>query len=150
MDVLVAGASGFVGRRLCPALEEAGHVVRAMTRHPDDYQGVGEPVRGDVTDADSLAAAAQGCDAAYYLVHSLERASFKEDDASAARAFGSARPGPGSARSCTSADWAGTRTSCPRTCAAAVRSNGYSGTPACLSRRCVPESSSVTAASPGR
>ena len=90
MDVLVAGASGFVGRRLCPALEEAGHVVRAMTRHPDDYQGVGEPVRGDVTDADSLAAAAQGCDAAYYLVHSLERASFKEDDASAARAFGSA------------------------------------------------------------
>jgi uncharacterized protein YbjT (DUF2867 family) len=36
MDVLVAGASGFVGRRLCPALEEAGHVVRAMTRHPDD------------------------------------------------------------------------------------------------------------------
>ena len=61
-----------------------------MTRHPDDYQGVGEPVRGDVTDADSLAAAAQGCDAAYYLVHSLERASFEEDDASAARAFGSA------------------------------------------------------------
>ena len=45
MDVLVAGASGFVGRRLCPALEEAGHVVRAMTRHPDDYQGVGEPVQ---------------------------------------------------------------------------------------------------------
>ncbi len=147
MDVLVAGASGFVGRRLCPALEEAGHVVRAMTRHPDDYQGVGEPVRGDVTDADSLAAAAQGCDAAYYLVHSLElrRTTRRQPGRSAPR-----RPGPGSARSCTSADWGGTRTSCPRTCAAAVRSNDYSGTPACLSRRCVPESSSVTAVSPGR
>ena len=35
MTVLVAGASGFVGRRLCPALEEAGHAVRAMTRHPE-------------------------------------------------------------------------------------------------------------------
>ncbi len=36
MRVLVAGASGFVGRRLCPALIDAGHDVRAMTRHPDD------------------------------------------------------------------------------------------------------------------
>jgi uncharacterized protein YbjT (DUF2867 family) len=90
MKVLVAGASGFVGGRLCPALEEAGHVVRAMTRHPDDYQGAGEPVRADVTDATSLAAAAQGCDAAYYLVHSLDRASFEKDDAAAALAFGSA------------------------------------------------------------
>jgi uncharacterized protein YbjT (DUF2867 family) len=90
VTVLVAGASGFVGRRLCPALEEAGCSVRAMTRHPDDYQGVGEPVRADVTEAASLAAAAQGCDAAYYLVHSLDRASFEEDDAAAAGAFGSA------------------------------------------------------------
>ena len=90
MKVLVAGASGFVGSRLCPALEEAGHVVRAMTRHPDDYQGAGEPVRADVTDSTSLAAAAQGCAAAYYLVHSLDRASFEKDDAAAALAFGSA------------------------------------------------------------
>ena len=37
MKVLVAGASGFVGRRLCPALEAAGHDVRAMTRRPEDY-----------------------------------------------------------------------------------------------------------------
>jgi uncharacterized protein YbjT (DUF2867 family) len=90
MKVLVAGASGFVGSRLCPALQEAGHAVRAMTRRPDEYQGVGEPARADVTDADSLAAAARGCDAAYYLVHVLDRASFEKDDADAARAFGSA------------------------------------------------------------
>ena len=90
MTVLVAGSSGFVGSRLCPALEQAGHAVRAMTRHPEDYHGVGEPVRADVTDADSLAAAAQGCEAAYYLVHSLGSASFEKDDAAAARSFGSA------------------------------------------------------------
>ena len=51
-SVLVAGASGFVGRRLVPVLVEAGHDVRAMTRHPDTYEGAGTPVRGDVHDPD--------------------------------------------------------------------------------------------------
>jgi uncharacterized protein YbjT (DUF2867 family) len=88
MDVLVAGASGFVGSRLCPALQEVGHRVRAMTRHPDTYQGAGQPVRADVRDARSLAAAAEGCDAAYYLVHSLDTAGFEKQDAEAARMFG--------------------------------------------------------------
>ena len=90
MKVLVAGASGFVGRRLCPALEQHGHAVRAMTRRPHSYRGVGEPVLGDVSDAGSLDAAADGCQAAYYLVHSLASTNFEKDDASGARAFGSA------------------------------------------------------------
>jgi uncharacterized protein YbjT (DUF2867 family) len=90
MRVLVAGASGFVGRRLCPALVEVGHEVRAMTRHPEKYDGAGEAVRGDVHDPDSLQAALEGCDAAYYLVHSLDSADFEQRDAVAARAFGSA------------------------------------------------------------
>lgn len=90
MIVLVAGASGFVGSRLGPALLEAGHSVRAMTRYPEKYQGAGQPVRADVRDARSLAAAVRGCDAAYYLVHSLDMAGFEEQDAEAARTFGSA------------------------------------------------------------
>jgi uncharacterized protein YbjT (DUF2867 family) len=90
MRVLVAGASGFVGRRLCPALEDAGHTVRAMTRHPNKYEGAGEPVHGDVHDADSLEPALKGCDAAYYLVHSLDSADFERRDAAAAHAFGDA------------------------------------------------------------
>jgi uncharacterized protein YbjT (DUF2867 family) len=87
MRVLVAGASGFVGSRLCPALEEAGHDVLAMTRHPAKYDGAGTPVRGDVADVGSLRDALKGADAAYYLVHSLDSADFKRRDADAARAF---------------------------------------------------------------
>jgi uncharacterized protein YbjT (DUF2867 family) len=90
MRVLVAGASGFVGRRLCPALIEAGHEVRAMTRHPDTYSGAGEPFGADVSDAASLERATDGCDAAYYLVHSLADSDFQQRDADAARSFAAA------------------------------------------------------------
>ena len=71
-SVLVTGASGFVGSRLIPALLEQGHQVRAMTRHPDSYDGDGDPIYGDVGDAESLQAALSGMHAAYYLVHSLD------------------------------------------------------------------------------
>jgi uncharacterized protein YbjT (DUF2867 family) len=87
VKVVVAGSSGFVGRRLCPALEAAGHSVQAMTRHPDTYSGAGAAVYGDVHDTESLSAALAGCDSAYYLVHSLGDADFTKRDAEAARAF---------------------------------------------------------------
>jgi uncharacterized protein YbjT (DUF2867 family) len=76
-----------VGGRLAPALEEAGHEVRAMTRRPDRYDGAGTPVAGDVSDESSLRKALDGCDAAYYLVHSLDSPDFEERDAAAARSF---------------------------------------------------------------
>ena len=90
LRVLVTGASGFVGRRLVPALVDEGHDVRAMTRHPDDYDGKGTAVYGDVSDPGSLAEALTDVDAAYYLVHSLDDDDFEEKDAAAARAFGQA------------------------------------------------------------
>ncbi|MGI8676644.1 MAG: NAD(P)H-binding protein [Nocardioidaceae bacterium] len=88
--VLVAGASGFVGRRLCPALTATGYQVRAMTRNPDSYDGDGDAVHGDVHDPATLPKALDGCRAAYYLVHSLDSKNFERLDAEAARAFGRA------------------------------------------------------------
>lgn len=93
--VLVAGASGFVGRRLCPALVDAGHWIRAMTRHPDTYSGKGDAVYGDVHEPSTLAAALEGCRAAYYLVHSLDSKDFERLDAEAAHAFGEAAAAAG-------------------------------------------------------
>jgi uncharacterized protein YbjT (DUF2867 family) len=93
--VLVAGASGFVGRRLAKVLAQDGYAVRAMTRHPDEYRGPGEPVLGDALDHKTLPAALRGCSAAYYLIHSLSSPDFARLDADAARAFGEAAAGAG-------------------------------------------------------
>jgi uncharacterized protein YbjT (DUF2867 family) len=85
--ILVTGATGFIGRRLVPALLEHEHEVRAMTRHPDTYDGPGEPVGGDVFDAESLVGPLKDIEVAYYLVHSLDDADFEAKDAGAAKAF---------------------------------------------------------------
>lgn len=87
LTVLVTGATGFVGSHLARALVEQGRDVRAMTRRPQEYDGPGNPVAGDIADPDSLAKALDGVDAAYYLVHSLDSHDFEKQDAEAARAF---------------------------------------------------------------
>ncbi|QIX25458.1 NAD(P)H-binding protein [Nocardioides sp. JQ2195] len=86
--VLLTGASGFIGQRLGPVLEAEGHAVRAMTRRPEEYAGPGDPVFGDVADADSLRDALADVEVAIYLVHSLDKPDFEERDAAAARLFG--------------------------------------------------------------
>ena len=88
--ILVTGATGFIGRRLVPVLVEAGHDVRAMTRHPETYDGPGDPVAGDVHDAATLTDPLRDIDVAYYLVHSLDDADFERKDAEAAKSFAAA------------------------------------------------------------
>lgn len=91
---LVTGATGYIGGRLVPELLASGHRVRCLARSPDklrDHPWVGsaEIVRGDVTDAESVAAAMRDVDVAYYLVHSLGTGSdFERTDREAARIFG--------------------------------------------------------------
>ncbi|MEO6886962.1 MAG: NAD(P)H-binding protein [Jatrophihabitantaceae bacterium] len=98
MQILVTGATGFIGAHLAVSLDEAGHQVRAMTRRPDDYNGRGTAVLGDVSDRASLSAALSGIDVAYYLVHSLEHDDFEERDARAASSFGEAAAAAGVGR----------------------------------------------------
>jgi uncharacterized protein YbjT (DUF2867 family) len=93
--VLVTGATGFIGRRLVPALLDAGHDVRAMTRRPESYDGPGEAVGADVMDRDSLGPALDGVEVAVYLVHSLDDPDFERKDAEAARNFSAAAAAAG-------------------------------------------------------
>ena len=95
LTVLVTGATGFVGGRLARSLDERGVRVRAMTRHPDGYDGPGEAVHGDVFDTDTLGPALEGADVAVYLVHSLDDNDFERKDAEAASAFGRAAAAAG-------------------------------------------------------
>ena len=95
VTVLVTGATGFIGRRLVPALLDAGHDVRAMTRRPESYDGPGEPVGADVSDRASLDEALRDVDVAIYLVHSLDDPDFERKDAEAARSFSAAAAAAG-------------------------------------------------------
>ena len=73
---LVTGATGYVGGRLVERLLEEGRGVRALARDPsrlEAREGV-EVFGGDVLSGDGLKAALEGCEAAYYLVHSMEAA----------------------------------------------------------------------------
>lgn len=71
---LVTGATGYVGRKLSERLLAEGRSVRALARDPSRLErrdGV-DAVRGDLLSGDGLAAALEGCQTAYYLVHSME------------------------------------------------------------------------------
>ena len=94
--VLVAGATGYVGGRLIPALLAAGFPVRVLVRDRQRFTGRAharsvEVFEGDVLKRDTLIAALTGMRAAYYLVHSMADApDFHARDLVAARTFGTA------------------------------------------------------------
>src|SRR5258708_34588542 len=69
MEVLVTGATGFVGRHLVPRLLQAGFGVRVLSRraHPSVPADV-RVVYGDVTDLPSLRRAMEGVEAVVHLV----------------------------------------------------------------------------------
>jgi len=74
-SAFVTGGSGFIGGRLVGRLVSEGVRVRALARSDASAEKVAalgaEPVRGDLDDADSIAAAADGCEVAFHLAAHL-------------------------------------------------------------------------------
>lgn len=91
MQILVTGATGAVGSELVPALVSAGHDVLAATRRPASHDGPGRAVTFDL-DAEQLDPedVMAGADAAYYLVHGLDRDDVAEVDRARAQRFATA------------------------------------------------------------
>lgn len=81
MNVTVFGATGVVGRALLPLLAE--HDVTAVSRTARDEPGL-RFVVADAASGDGVAAALEGADVVYYLVHSLGARDFEDQDRAAA------------------------------------------------------------------
>ena len=87
--VLITGASGYIGGRLLPLLEDAGVRVRCLVRHPTYFKHrvnqLTEVVQGDLLKPESLDQAMEGVSVVYYLVHSMGASGdFEERDRKAA------------------------------------------------------------------
>ncbi len=94
--IAVLGATGYVGGRLVPSLLEAGFRVRCLVRSPEklaerDWTNHSnlEIRRADLGQPESVAKELEGCQAAYYLVHSMlaAGAEYASKDLELARSF---------------------------------------------------------------
>jgi nucleoside-diphosphate-sugar epimerase len=74
-SAFVTGGSGFIGGRLVRRLVRDGWSVRALARSERSERAVvelgAEPVPGELGDADSIAAGAEGCELAFHLAAHL-------------------------------------------------------------------------------
>jgi uncharacterized protein YbjT (DUF2867 family) len=94
-QVLLTGATGYIGGRLVPILESAGVQLRCLARQPAALAWRVAPtteiIAGDLLDPASLDHALAGIDVAYYLVHSMgAHGDYRDTDRVAAQNFGEA------------------------------------------------------------
>ncbi len=90
MNILITGATGYIGRRLKHRLssEKEGTLRLFMKRDKSSSVKDGiEVCTGNTFDIPSLNAALQGIDVAYYLIHSMESANYRERDRQSAQNF---------------------------------------------------------------
>ncbi|MHA1904742.1 MAG: NAD(P)H-binding protein [Candidatus Thorarchaeota archaeon] len=76
--ILILGATGYVGSRLVLSLLSKGYKVKASWRSKEKMLSCTwatdsrvEPIRVDARNLESLTRAVEGCDAVYYLIHSM-------------------------------------------------------------------------------
>jgi len=82
--IAIAGATGYIGGRLAPRLLDSGYALRCLVRSPQKPDGRAwtadsrvEIRNVDLADPQSLTLELSGCDAAFYLVHSMMSAEGK-------------------------------------------------------------------------
>jgi len=82
--VAIAGATGYIGGRLAPRLLDSGYSIRCLVRSPAKLQGREwvedsrvEIRQADLADPESVTRNLEGCQAAFYLVHSMTSAGAK-------------------------------------------------------------------------
>lgn len=93
---LVTGVTGYIGGRLVPELLKRGYHVRVLSRDTDRLQGRPwiddvEVVEADVLNPETLPAALEDIDVAFYLIHSMSgkgSSEFHNRDIQAANNFG--------------------------------------------------------------
>jgi uncharacterized protein YbjT (DUF2867 family) len=94
--IAIAGATGYIGGRLAPQLLDSGYALRCLVRSRAKLQGRAwaldsrvEIREADLADAPSLTRELEGCDAAFYLVHSMMSAAgdYAQRDQQLALAF---------------------------------------------------------------
>jgi uncharacterized protein YbjT (DUF2867 family) len=105
--IVIAGASGYIGGRLAPRLLQDGYVVRCLVRSPGKLAGREwaahphvEVFHSNLEDTAGLTRDLGGCDAAFYLVHSMTsaRGAYAEREHHIALRFASAAHDTGARR----------------------------------------------------
>jgi uncharacterized protein YbjT (DUF2867 family) len=76
VNILLTGATGYIGQRLLPILLKEGHTVWCCTRDPDRFNVRYSPdqvrvIKTDFLNEESLRAIPDEIDVAYYLIHSM-------------------------------------------------------------------------------
>ncbi|MGH2890310.1 MAG: NAD(P)H-binding protein [Solirubrobacteraceae bacterium] len=74
MNVLLTGATGYIGGLMVGRLARDGHTLRALARTPERVAPGVPTIAGDVVTGAGLKRALAGVEVAYYLIHSMEPA----------------------------------------------------------------------------